>query len=146
MGRRVGVGAIVAVGSRGIDVAVGIGVAVEVGVGVDVGVFVGMPVGVGGDVGVFVGVSVGVGVFVGVPVGVAVWVGVLVGVNIYNVTSEQLQKAEIARTFGRYVSPPVAAKILGAVDEGSLKLGGEECTVTVLFADVRNFSGFSEYI
>jgi adenylate cyclase len=38
----------------------------------------------------------------------------------------------------------VATKILGAVDEGSLKLGGEECVVTVLFADVRNFSGFSE--
>jgi len=70
--------------------------------------------------------------------------GVFVGINLYNVTSERLQKAEITRTFGRYVSPPVATKILNAVDEGSLKLGGEECMVTVLFADVRNFSGFSE--
>jgi class 3 adenylate cyclase len=30
------------------------------------------------------------------------------------------------------------------VDSGGLKLGGEERTVTVLFADVRNFTGISE--
>jgi adenylate cyclase len=70
--------------------------------------------------------------------------GAFVGVNLYSVTSEQLEKREIARTFGRYVSPSVAKKILNAVDEGSLRLGGEECTVSVLFADVRNFTGFSE--
>ena len=70
--------------------------------------------------------------------------GVFVGVNLYNVTSERLEKNEITKTFGRYVSPPVATIILDAIGEGSLKLGGEERTVTILFADVRNFTGISE--
>jgi adenylate cyclase len=70
--------------------------------------------------------------------------GVFVTANLYNATSERLEKREITRTFGRYVSPSVATKILEAQDEGSLKLGGKECMVTVLFADVRNFTSFSE--
>ncbi len=69
---------------------------------------------------------------------------VLLAVNIYSVTSERVEKQEIARTFGRYVSPTVATKILNTVDEGSLKLGGEESPVTVLFADARNFTRFCE--
>ena len=73
-------------------------------------------------------------------------VGTFAGVNLYIVTVERFEKSEIARTFGRYVSPSVATKILTAVDEGDLKLGGEERTVTVLFADVRNFTGISEKI
>jgi adenylate cyclase len=71
-------------------------------------------------------------------------VAVFLGVNLYNVTLERIEKGEIARTFGRYVSPSVATKIMNTVDEGSLKLGGEECPLTVLFADARNFTGFCE--
>jgi adenylate cyclase len=67
-------------------------------------------------------------------------VGGFLGVNLFNVASERIEKGEIARTFGQYVSPSVATKILNAVGGGSLKLGGEECTATVLFADVRNFT------
>jgi adenylate cyclase len=70
--------------------------------------------------------------------------GTFVGVNLYNVTSERLEKREITRTFGRYVSPSVVEKILLALEEGELKLGGEERKVTVLFADVRNFTGIAE--
>jgi adenylate cyclase len=70
--------------------------------------------------------------------------GSFVGVNLHNVMTERLEKNEITKTFGRYVSPSVATMILGSLDEGSLKLGGEERTVTVLFADVRNFTGLSE--
>ncbi len=70
--------------------------------------------------------------------------GTFAGVNLYNVTSERLEKREITKTFGRYVSPAVATKILDAVDEGSLRLGGEERNVTILFADVRNFTSISE--
>jgi len=73
-------------------------------------------------------------------------VGTFAGVNLYTVAVERFEKGEIAKTFGRYVSPSVATKILSAVDEGDLKLGGEERTVTVLFADVRNFTGISEMI
>jgi adenylate cyclase len=70
--------------------------------------------------------------------------GVFVGVNLYNVTSERLEKREITRTFGRYVSPSVVEKVLLALEEGELKLGGEERKVTVLFADARNFTGMAE--
>lgn len=69
---------------------------------------------------------------------------VFLGVNLYAVTSERIEKREIAKTFGRYVSPSVATKILNTVNEDSLKLGGEEYPVTIMFADVRNFTGFCE--
>lgn len=69
---------------------------------------------------------------------------VSLGVNFYNVTVARVEKGEITRTFGKYVSPPVASKILNTINEGSLKLGGEECPVTVLFADVRGFTGICE--
>lgn len=69
---------------------------------------------------------------------------VFLGVNLFNVTEERIEKREIARTFGRYVSPSVATQILNTIDEGSLKLGGDENRVTVMFADVRNFTGLCE--
>ena len=54
-----------------------------------------------------------------------------------------LQEREFIRaTFGRYVSEDVARKLL-ANPEGT-KLGGEEREVTVLFADLRNYSTISE--
>ena len=71
-------------------------------------------------------------------------IAVFLVVSLYNVTSERIEKGEITKIFGRYVSTSVATKILNTVDEGSLKLGGEECPVTVLFADARNFTGFCE--
>jgi adenylate cyclase len=64
--------------------------------------------------------------------------------NLYNVTLARREKGEITRTFGKYVSPPVVTKILNTINEGSLELGGEECPVTVLFADVRGFTGVCE--
>jgi len=70
--------------------------------------------------------------------------GTFVGVNLYNVVSEQSEKREITKTFGRYISPPVVDKILAAVAEDKLKLGGEEHEITVAFADVRGFTGISE--
>jgi len=70
--------------------------------------------------------------------------GTFIGITLYNVTSERLEKAEITKTFGQYVSPSIAKTILDSIDQGSLKLGGEERTVTILFADARNFTGISE--
>jgi adenylate cyclase len=72
--------------------------------------------------------------------------GSFVAVNLYNVTSERLEKREITRTFGQYVSPSVVGKILLALEEGELKLGGEERQVTVMFADVRNFTSIAENV
>lgn len=73
-------------------------------------------------------------------------VSVFVGINLYNITSEQHEKRVIAKIFGKYVSPSVATKILHISEEGSLKLGGEKCTLSVLFADIRNFTRLSETI
>jgi len=70
--------------------------------------------------------------------------GTFIGITLYNVTSERHEKGEITKTFGQYVSPSIAKTILDAIDKGSLKLGGEERTVTILFADARNFTGISE--
>jgi len=70
--------------------------------------------------------------------------GAFVGLNVYNVTSERSEKREITKTFGRYISPSVAGRILAALDRGKLRLGGEEHEVTVAFADVRGFTSISE--
>ncbi len=67
-----------------------------------------------------------------------------VGVSLYNVAMARHEKKEIASTFGRYVSPDVATAVLEAVDRDALVLGGEERPATVLFADARGFTQFSE--
>ena len=70
--------------------------------------------------------------------------GTFTGLNVYNATCMRSEKNEIARTFGRYVSPSVADRILAVSAEGELEMGGEEREVTVAFADVRGFTGISE--
>jgi adenylate cyclase len=73
-------------------------------------------------------------------------IGTFVGVNLYSITTERSEKAEITKTFGRFISPLVVDTVLTAMREGELKLGGEEQEVTAVFADVRNFTGISEKI
>ena len=70
--------------------------------------------------------------------------GVFVGLNLYNVTAERSEKREITKTFGRYISPQVADRILAALDKGKLRLGGEVHEVTAAFADVRGFTSIAE--
>ncbi len=72
--------------------------------------------------------------------------GVFVGINLYNISSERAEKRTLTKTFGRYVSPQVADKILVSLGKGELKLGGEEHEVTVAFADIRGFTSLSESI
>jgi adenylate cyclase len=60
------------------------------------------------------------------------------------VVGEQSDKRLIRDLFGRYVSPQVATEILGLADVGKLELGGEQRTVSVLFADVRGFTEMCE--
>ena len=70
--------------------------------------------------------------------------GIFVGVNLYNLIAERSEKREITETFGRYISQSVVDKILSALDEDELKLGGKEQEMTVAFADVRGFTSISE--
>ena len=56
------------------------------------------------------------------------------------VVSEQSDKQFVKELFGRYVSPQVAAEIIGLADAGKLELGGEQRTVSILFADIRGFT------
>ena len=58
-----------------------------------------------------------------------------------NQMAEGLEKAQRVReTFGRYVAPAVVEEILS----GRVRVGGERRTATILFADVRGFTAFSE--
>jgi adenylate cyclase len=70
--------------------------------------------------------------------------GSFTGVNLFIIASERSEKRTITETFGRYLSQPVVEKILKALDDGDLKLGGQQREVTVAFADVRGFTSIAE--
>jgi adenylate cyclase len=57
---------------------------------------------------------------------------------------EQSDKRFVKDLFGRYISPQVASDIVTRADANELTLGGEQREVTVLFADIRNFTRLSE--
>ncbi len=60
----------------------------------------------------------------------------------FNLMVEGLAERErIRETFGRYVSMEIAEKI---IQSGNVDLGGEEIETTVMFADIRGFTGISE--
>ncbi len=55
----------------------------------------------------------------------------------------QAKNALLERILMRYISEEVAQEILHNPDQ-NLRLGGQSCEVSVLFADIRGFSHFSE--
>jgi adenylate cyclase len=73
-----------------------------------------------------------------------VLVVIYIGNSLYMVLREQGDKRFVKELFGKYVSPQISKKIVGMATEGGLKLGGEEREVTILFADIRNFTTISE--
>jgi adenylate cyclase len=62
--------------------------------------------------------------------------------TLYIYRQTELQRAEVRRAFGRYVSPAVVDDIIANPDR--LELGGEVRELTLLFCDVRNFTSISE--
>jgi len=69
-----------------------------------------------------------------------------VGNVVYMVVSEQSDKRFVKDLFGRYISPQIAREIVNRADTGELQLGGEQRQVSVLFADIRNFTQISEQL
>ena len=63
---------------------------------------------------------------------------------LFMVIKEQSDKRFVKELFGRYVSPQISREIVSMANNGGLKLGGEEREVTILFADIRNFTTISE--
>jgi adenylate cyclase len=63
---------------------------------------------------------------------------------LYTVVIEQSDKRFVKELFGRYVSPQIAKEIVSRADAGELRLGGEQREVSVLFADIRNFTRICE--
>lgn len=64
------------------------------------------------------------------------------GVAVYQYIKEEREKRRIKSAFQVYVAPAVVGQILKEPE--SLKLGGEKRILTVLFSDIRGFTGISE--
>jgi adenylate cyclase len=71
---------------------------------------------------------------------------VYIGNIVYIVVTEQRDKRFVKELFGRYISPQIAKEIVTRADAGDLHLGGEQREVSVLFADIRNFTTISEQL
>lgn len=56
--------------------------------------------------------------------------------------TESAERERMRELFRRYLAPSVAERLLNSPE--AVKLGGSRQDVTILFADVRGFSGFSE--
>jgi adenylate cyclase len=69
---------------------------------------------------------------------------VLVAVHAYGVkfVSEFLQKQQIKKQFGSYVSPVIVERL--QKDPSLIRLGGEEKMLTAVMTDMRNFTGLGE--
>jgi adenylate cyclase len=63
--------------------------------------------------------------------------------TVYQFATVERDRRRIKGTFRQYVSPLVIDKMLK--DPGQLQLGGEEKVLTVLFSDLKGFTGYSEH-
>lgn len=73
--------------------------------------------------------------------GVTVVLVQYVGLVAYRVIVEQAEKRRVKNVFSKIVSPDIVNELLGAE---KLSLGGARREVTVLFADVRGFTKFTD--
>lgn len=72
-------------------------------------------------------------------------VGILVAFHAYAIkfVSEFLQKQQIKKQFGTYLSPDLVAQLQRQPD--LLRLGGDEQPLSIMFTDVRGFTSISEH-
>jgi adenylate cyclase len=82
------------------------------------------------------------GTIVAVAPPVAATLVVLAAATIANLATEGREKAHLRAVFSQYVSRAVVDRILA--DPARARLGGERKELTVLFSDIRSFSGFAE--
>jgi len=70
---------------------------------------------------------------------------ILVALHVYGVkfVSEFLQKQQIKKQFGTYLSPDLVAQLQRQPE--LLKLGGTEQELSIMFTDVRGFTSISEH-
>lgn len=64
------------------------------------------------------------------------------GLAGYKYFQTEQEKIQVRRAFSQYLSPLMVERI--ADNPGLLKLGGEQRELTIIFCDIRNFSGLSE--
>jgi adenylate cyclase len=67
----------------------------------------------------------------------------VVGALAIGLVLDAFERERVRDVFSRFVPEPVVDEVLKNVDE-DLRLGGERELVTVMFADVRGFTGFAE--
>lgn len=67
-------------------------------------------------------------------------IGMLKG-NFNHMVEGLAEREKIRDTFGKFVSMEIAEKLM---ESGGIDLEGEEIETTVMFADIRNFTSFSE--
>ena len=67
-----------------------------------------------------------------------------VAVSVYRFMFADRQGKRIRSAFGKYLDPNVVEQVVA--DPDKLALGGEELDLTVLFSDIRGFTGISERI
>ena len=60
-----------------------------------------------------------------------------------NYTREQTQRQRIRSAFGQYLSPTLVDELAASPEK--LRLGGEARRLTVMFSDVRGFTGIAEF-
>ncbi|MGH7778909.1 MAG: CHASE2 domain-containing protein [Candidatus Binataceae bacterium] len=82
------------------------------------------------------------GVLLGVVFPLAVAGGTAAALAIYRYWTEGREKRRLRHAFEHYLHPDVIAAVVD--NPGGLKLGGERRIITILFADIVNYTGLSE--
>ncbi|WP_454813877.1 CHASE2 domain-containing protein [Labrys neptuniae] len=67
---------------------------------------------------------------------------IFLAATVYHYQEAEHRRAEVRSMFGRFVTPAVVERLVEAPDR--IVLGGEIRELTIMFSDVRNFTGIAE--